>query len=243
MKTVVIFKWNRNPEDARVHADGSVTWPGVKMSASDDDPAAMDVAKLLSPEGDIIGLTIGDGKPDWAAARGASKTIVIPDVTSEVGNAVVADALAAAIRSTGDVDAVTIGDSDWNYAMVTMLIGKLGWKAYAGVTDVEVDGGQVRLTVKGVSESRIVETRPPLLVIAKALGNETNPPGMKQTLLARKKPLESLSMEELGICSACCTQEIETHLPESAAAIVFDGSNPVDAAKQLIDALRDEGVL
>lgn len=243
MKTVVIFKWNRNPEDAHVHADGSVTWPGVKMSASDDDPAAMDAAKLLSPEGDIIGLTVGDGKADWAAARGASKTIAIPDATSEVGDAAVADTLAAAIRSIGDVDAVTIGDSDWNYAMVTMLIGKLGWKAYAGVIDVEVDDELIRLTVKGISESRIVETHPPLLVIAKALGNEANPPGMKQTLMARKKPLETLSMEELGVSGTCCTEETETRLPESDAAIVFDGSNPVDAAKHLIDALRDEGVL
>ena len=73
MKTVVVFKWLRNPEDARVGSDGSVDWRAAKMAVSDDDPAAAAVANAIAAAGgECVGLTLGDGDasgPRRAAPR------------------------------------------------------------------------------------------------------------------------------------------------------------------------------
>ncbi|WP_165062339.1 electron transfer flavoprotein subunit alpha [Adlercreutzia sp. ZJ154] len=243
MKTVVVFKWCRDPQDARVLSDGSVSWDGVKMSASDDDPAAMQIAKALSSEAEIVGLTVGDGKKDWAAARGADSTVVVEDVNSDVDGAVMASVLAASIKRIPSVDAVVIGDSDWDYSVTTALIGKLGLTAYAGVIDAAVDNGEIKLTTKDVDGVRVVTTRTPLLIIAKALSGEVNPPGMKQTLAARKKPVESFSVSDLDIEFSSSALSVGTRLSENKAATIFNEDDLATSVNRLLTALRDEGVL
>lgn len=111
MKIIVVFKWSRNPQDARVGVDGTVDWRGVKMAASDDDAAAMEIARAIAEGGEIIGLTLGDGDVAWAAARGAARTVVVADAQPDVNSSVTGAVLAAAIRRVEGVDAVLIGDS------------------------------------------------------------------------------------------------------------------------------------
>ena len=243
MKTVVVFKWTRDPQDAIVKGDGSVSWSGVKMAATDDDPAAMDIARVLSDEASIVGLMVGDGKPEWAAARGASSTVSIDGVSCQPDGSQVASAIAAAVNEMGDVDVVAVGDSDWDRAVVCALVGELGWKAYAGVTAVEKDGDALLVTVKGADASKIVKTSAPVLLAATSLGQEENVPGMKQTLAARKKPLERKEKASLGVASRETCETLGTRLPEGEAAVLFDGADPEKAASQLIEALRGEGVL
>ena len=101
MKTAVVFKWVRDPQDARVAADGALSWPNVKFSPTDDDPAAMDVARALSAEEDIVGITIGDGKPEWAAARGAASTVIVEDCFGGSDGSAAAAPIAAAIVASG----------------------------------------------------------------------------------------------------------------------------------------------
>jgi electron transfer flavoprotein beta subunit len=115
MKIIVVFKWSRNPIDARVSTDGTVDWRGVKMAASDDDPAVMEIARTLAEGGEIIGLTVGDGDTAWAAARGAARTMVVADALPGTDSAATGAVLAAAIRRMEGVDAVIIGDSAWDY--------------------------------------------------------------------------------------------------------------------------------
>lgn len=243
LKTVVVFRWTRNPQDAIVKADGSVNWAGVKMAPTDDDPEAMAIAKSLSSEDDIVGLTIGEGKTDWAAARGAASTIVIEDVHSNANGAKAAEAIAAAIKKAGDVDVVTIGDSDWDRAVVSALVGKLGWKAYAGVIAAEPKDGSLLVTVKTPDGSKIIQTDTPVLLATLALSQEENVPGMKQTLAARKKPVEKVLAADLGVDPANATTAMGTRLPEGSSVVLFDGEDPEVAVGQLLDALRGEGVL
>src|ERR1035438_9531017 len=109
MKIVVVFKWLKNPEDARVGADGSIDWRGARMAVSDDDPAAIQVAgELAGTGGEIVGLTIGDGDAAWAAARGASSTVIVTDAQSNPDAAVTGAVLSAGVRRIGDADVVLI---------------------------------------------------------------------------------------------------------------------------------------
>lgn len=243
LKTVVVFRWTKNPQDAIVKADGSVNWAGVKMAPTDDDPAAMKIAKTLSNEEDIIGLTIGEGKTDWAAARGAASTMVIEDVHSRANGAKAAEVIAEAIKRAGNVDVVTIGDSDWDRAVVSALVGKLGWKAYAGVIAAEKKDDALLITVKSPEGSRIIQTDTPVLLATLALCQEENVPGMKQTLAARKKPIEKLHAADIGVSTDDTAESMGTRLPEGNSVVLFDGEDPEAAVGQLLDALRGEGVL
>lgn len=241
MKTAVVFKWVRDPQDARVAADGTVSWPNVKMSPTDDDPAAIAVAKGISAEEDIVGITIGDGKPEWAAARGAASTVIVEDAFGGADGTAAARAIAAAVRAQG-VDVVAIGDSEWDRGVVSALIGEMGWTAYAGVTAAEAESDAIKLTLKRGSDSVTVRTQAPVVLAAVALSQEKDAPGMKQTLAARKKPVDKTTVAALG-AEAGIAESVGTRLPEGDSAIIFDGTDPNAAVSQLLEALRGEGLL
>ena len=242
MKTAVIFKWCKDPSDARVSDQGEVSWPNVKNSPTDDDPAAMVVAKGISSPDDIVGVTIGDGKPEWAAARDAASTIIVEDVVAASDGTVAADAIAAGVKHAG-AEVAVIGDSDWDYGTVVAAVGKIGWKSYAGVVDAHTDGDAIMLTIKTPGGNKIVSTHAPVTICAKALGQEQAVPGMKQTLAARKKPVEKLNSNELGAFSDMLSVSEGTHLPSGKSCVVIDGSDANAAAVQLLDALRSDGIL
>lgn len=243
MKIIVVFKWSRNPQDARVGVDGSVDWRGVKMAVSDDDPAAMEIAAAIAAGGEIIGLTLGDGDVAWAAARGAASTVVVTDALTDVDSSVTGAVLAAAIRRIEGVDAVLIGDSAWDYGVVAALSGQLGWPAVAGVVSAETEQGCLRVTRKMGSASQVLEVKGPVVLAVSASRDEQNAPGMKEVLAARKKPVERLALADLGLAPAAAVNSKGTRFPDTPPARIIDGNDPVTACEQLMAALRADGVL
>lgn len=243
MKIIVVFKWSKNPQDARVGVDGSVDWRGVKMAVSDDDPAAMEIATAIASGGEIIGLTLGDGDVAWAAARGAASTVVVTDAMTDVNSSVTGAVFAAAIRRVEGVDAVLIGDSAWDYGVVTALSGQLGWPAVAGVVSAETDQGCLRVTRKMGSASQVLEVKGPVVLAVSASRDEQNAPGMKEVLAARKKPVERLALADLGLVPVVAVNSKGTRFPDTPPARIIAGNDPVTACEQLMAALRADGVL
>ncbi|HWR07479.1 hypothetical protein [Sporomusa sp.] len=243
MRIIVVFKWSRNPQDARVGVDGSVDWRGVKMSVSDDDPAAMEIAEAIAAGGEIIGLTVGDGDAAWAAARGAARTVVVTDALTDVDSSVTGAVLAAAIRRVEGVDAVLIGDSAWDYGVVAALMGQLGWPAVAGVVSAETEQGCLRVTRKLGSASQVLEVKGPVVLAVSASRAEQNAPGMKEILAARKKPVERLVLADLSLAPVAAVNSRGTRFPDTPPARIIDGNDPVTACEQLMAALRADGVL
>lgn len=243
MRSAVVFKWSRDPQDARVSVDGEVAWGNAKLSATDDDFAAMEAALEAAGEDEVTGVTVGDGKPDWAAARGAASTLLVEDPAEGADVLPLAKQVAAAIKSLEGVEFAAVGDSDWSPAFVSALAGELGWTALAGVTACEPCEGGVRVTCKGSGASRIVEAPFPVLVAAKALSKEANPPGMKQTLAARKKPVTKVAAAELCPADGEPLAVLRTVLPETTGAQMFNAEDMDTACKGLASALQAEGVL
>lgn len=243
MKIIVVFKWSRNPIDARVSADATVEWRGVKMSANDDDPAVMEIARALAQSGEIIGLTVGDGDTAWAAARGAGRTVVVADALTETNSEATGAVLAAAIRRIGDADAVIIGDSSWDYGVVSALTGQLGWPAVAGVVAAETEQGCLRVTRKMGSLAQVLEVKGPVVLAAVASRAEQNAPGMKEVLTARKKPVEQLTLADLDLAPAIAVQSRGTRFPDTPPARLIDGADPAAACQELMAALSADGVV
>lgn len=243
MKVIAVFKWARNPQDALVGADGSTSWPGVKLSANDDDPAVMEIAGALAEGKDITALTIGDGDTAWAAARGAASTIVVTDALSEVSGSATGAVMAAAIRRMEGVDAVIVGDSSWDYSVVAALTGQLGWTAVAGVTAAEPSDGGLKVTRRFGSASQVLSVKGPVVLAVAASRAEENAPGMREVLQARKKPVEKLTLADLGLDSGSAASSQGTRFPDTPPAKVFDGADPAAACEQLMAALRADGLL
>ena len=254
MKVSVAFKWTRDPRDARISVDGELTWGHAKMAATDDDPAAMQVAGALSPEGDIVGVTVGDGDNAWAAARGAARTVVVEGVPDSPDASRTARAIAQGVGAAGPVDAVVIGDSDWGIGVPVALAAELGMPAFAGVVQVEPSGGAFRVSCKDGPLVNVIEARPPFVLAVRGLTSEKAAPGMKQVLAARKKPVEKLvaagpgaggsgAPGAPGTPGAPVVTEGAVSLPEGGSATMIDAADVGRAARELVGALRLDGVL
>lgn len=241
MKVAVAFKWARDPRDARVSVGGELTWGPAKMAATDDDPAAMQVARQLSPEGDIVGVTVGDGDNAWAAARGAARTVVVEGIADTPDASRTARALAQAVQEAGPVDAVVIGDSDWGAGVPVALMAELGMPALAGVTAIEAAGDAFHVSCKDGPVVNVVEARPPFVLAVRGLTSEKSAPGMKQVLAARKKPLDKIAAADDG--GAPAVREGGVTLPEGGMATMIDGADANRAARELVEALARDGVL
>jgi electron transfer flavoprotein beta subunit len=239
LKTIVIYKWARATASASVRRDGQVDWGTAKMAASDDDPAALDTAKALAgPGGEVVGLTIGDGETAWVLARGVDSAYTAPGVGPLTDNAATAGALASAVRQIGLPDAVVIGDSGADPGVAAALAAHLGWPVLLGVGSAEaVDGAIVARRRAGNAVETVSVPVPAVLGVA-AVGEEARPPGMMETIKARKKPVTELTVE----APAEGVAATGTRLPDRSGARLFEG-DPDDAAAQLVAALRGDGVL
>lgn len=244
MKTVVVYKWARDDASAFVHADGSVEWRNARMTAGEDDHAALAAAQQVATAagGDLVGLTIGDGDTSWALARGVEQAVCVTDAPSLDDDAATAAILAAAVRSVGDVDVVVIGDSEEHTGVPVALAGILGWTAVVGISTATAADGRVEAvrTVGDVEETLSLATPVVLGVVARAA--EGRAPGMKELLAARKRPVTRTTLAELGVRPTATLTDRGTHRPQTTPTRVFEG-DPTDTAKQLVAALRNEGVL
>jgi len=243
MKVIVVFKWARNPQDALVRADGTVDWPGVKLSANDDDPVVMEIAGALAGDDEIIGLTVGDGDTAWAAARGVARTVSVTDAKTDGDSSVLGTVIAAAVRHIGEVDAVIVGDSYWDYGVVAAITGQLGWTALAGVTSASYEQGSLRVTRKIGSVSQVLEVNGPVVLAVAASRAEEIEPGMKVVLMARKKPVERITLADLGITPQPAAASRGTRFPDTLQAKILDGADPEAACAELVAALHSDGVV
>lgn len=242
MKIVSVYKWARNAEDAAVRSDGSVDWRNAKMTPGEDDFAALEAAKAIAGEDKIVGLTIGDGDASWVLARGVKETISITDAPKLIDNASTASILAAAVKSIGNASVVAIGDSGEYSGVPVVLAGLLGWPVLTNVGAACTINGKVQITRKHGNIVQTIIVATPVVIAVKAASAEKKVPGMKEQLLARKRPVNKLTIADINAEISDKLSCEGTRLPETNAARVFDGE-PEGAVAQLVNVLRDEGVL
>lgn len=240
MTTLAVFKWAMDPHDERVGVDGSVKWLADKPAVGDDDHEVVRVACEIAGEGEVVGMTMASGDTAFAAARGAKRTLVIEGVDAMAQPTELAAALASAIKAQNDVDAVIIGDSEWQPMVAPMLASELGWPCVLAVDEARREGDSLVATRRFGAGTQDVRVSAPAVLAVAARREEEQRPGMRAILQARKLPVDAVSARVED--QACFTTQ-GTHAPETAPARIFDGSNPEEAVSQLISVLKSEGVL
>lgn len=244
MRVVAVYKWARGVDGATVHGDGTVQWRVTKMVAGEDDHAVLAVAQALAggSDGSVVGLTLGDGDTSWALARGVTETVSVTDAPTLVDEAATAEVLAAAVRSLGDVEVVAIGDAEEHPGVGVALAGRLGWPVIAAVTRAVAAAGRVEAVRRVGDAEETVSAATPVVLAVAAEAAEPKAPGMKELLAARKRPVTTTTLADLGLAPADPLDQRGTRVPEVTAARLFDGE-PADAARALLAALRTEGVV
>ena len=244
MNVAIVFKWAYNTEDALVEKDGTVTWRHAKCVASDDDASTIVFAREIanSTNGKLISATIGDGDATWSLARGAGSVASVGGFASSPDDAATASLLAYALKKAGEADVVLMGDMQEHAGVAGVLGALLEIPTLVDINNVSVDPdnpGQLivrRKTLDGIQTFRV---KPPVLIAISAERAETQAPGAKQLLAARKLPVERFEAEN-GQTFDGDAKVMEQRTPKARIARLFEGDN---AAENLVAALREDGVL
>ena len=246
------------------------TWSEKKLDPSDstldraatdpvmnemDEYAVEEALKIQEAQGgEVTILCMG---PDAATetvrkalSMGADKAVHVVDDALHGSDAVATSlALAKAVEHVGDVDLVLLGSesSDARMSVVpAMLAERLGRPQLTFAKEVTVGDGTVsikRLTDDGYT---VVEASLPAVVSVVEKINEPRYPSFKGIMAAKKKPVETLALSDLGIepgdvglGGAWSTVEsFEAAPPRQAGTVVKDEGG--DGADKLLEFLASK---
>ena len=124
-----------------------------------------------------------------------------------------------------------------------MLAERLGWPQVTLASVVETQGDQVRIKRDGDTATEVIGAAMPLVLSVTDQSGEARYPSFKGIMAAKKKPLETLSLSDLGIeagqvgLSVAWSEVADTTArpPRTAGEIVKDEDG--SGAKALADFL------
>jgi electron transfer flavoprotein beta subunit len=156
--------------------------------------------------------------------------------------------LARALERQGaDLVICGMASTDGSMGVVpAMLAERLGLPQVTLASEVTVDGSTVRIRRDGDVATEVVEASLPLLLSVTDQCNEPRYPSFKAIMAAKKKPVEVLTLADLGITAdevglGSAWTRVVSHQerpPRSAGTIVTDDDG--DGARSLVDFLAGQ---
>ncbi|AOX17928.1 electron transfer flavoprotein subunit beta/FixA family protein [Kozakia baliensis] len=228
----------------RVKADGSgVETQGVKMSMNPFDEIAVEEAVRLREKGaasEVVVVTIGVSEAQpilrTAMAMGADRAILV-QTDAELEPLSVAKLLKT-IVDREDPGLVIMGkqaiDDDMN-ATGQILAAKLNWPQGTFANTITVADGRVTVVREADGGLETVRLALPAVVTTDLRLNEPRYATMPNIMKARKKPLETIAADTLGVDLTPRLQTVKVVEPPVRKAGV-----KVASAAELVEKLRDE---
>jgi electron transfer flavoprotein beta subunit len=189
--------------------------------------------------------TVGDAVR-LALAMGADEAVVVDDPRSPARpGAEVAAMLASAIRKIGSFDLVLTGceSADWVERVVAPLLAEeLAATCVTFVSQVETHDGALVVRRQAEDGVHVVEARLPAVIsISSDETNRPRLPKVKDIITAKRKPLQTWSLEELQPPGDGSTADVEIRdvaIPRRDARCEFIQGDPAEAAGKLGQRLR-----
>jgi electron transfer flavoprotein beta subunit len=228
-------------------ADKTVDRAGVEGLLSELDEYAVEQALQVREkrEGEditVIALTVGPEKAGDAIRKalqmGADQGVHVSDEaiagSDAVGTSLVlAEAVKKVAASVGSVDLVVTGMSSTDGAMGVvgpMMSERLGWPQVTYADVVETQGDQVRIKRDSDVSTEVIGATMPLVLSVTDRGGEARYPSFKGIMAAKKKPVETWSLADLGVdagsvgLGAAWTAVVDTTArpPRTAGEVVKD---------------------
>lgn len=256
-RIAVAYKWARNPQEALVNPDGTVDWSGAPAGLSEYDPVAIAMARQIADAvgAELVGISIGSAAlaspaaTKAALARGIDRLVLAADDQLDWADPLTtANLLAEMVKHVGDVELVICGDSsiDNNSHLVPpLLAGDLGWACLSGVLEVTEKSEKWMVRRRNNGEERISVDGPAVLATATDAVAVANP-GMKEMLAARKKPVDTISIGQIGLDSLpTWARPVQTALPriKCREQRVITADDVPASARELVDWLEANGLL
>jgi electron transfer flavoprotein beta subunit len=228
----------------RIKADGSgVEVANVKMSMNPFDEIAVEEAVRLREKNiatETIAVTFGPTQAQetlrTAMAMGIDRAIYVP-IEGEIQSLGVAHALKKIIEKEKP-DLVIMGkqaiDGDSSQAG-PILAALLGWGQGTFASKVEVAGGSVKVTREVDGGLETVELKLPALVTTDLRLNEPRYASLPNIMKAKKKPIETITPDQLGVDLAPRQVLLKVTEPPKRK-----GGIKVPDVATLIDKLRNE---
>jgi electron transfer flavoprotein beta subunit len=253
MKIVVCVKYVPDATgDRRFNADNTVDRVGVDGVLSELDEYAVEEALQLrdSSGGEIVVLTLG---PEVARAAvlkslqmGADAGVHVLDGAVAGSDAVGTSLILARAIERQQPDLVLCGmaSTDGGMSVVpAMLAERLGLPQVTFASEVTIDGNTVRIRRDGDAATEIIEASLPLVLSVTDQCNEPRYPSFKGIMAAKKKPVETLALSDLGIAAAevggsAAWTRVDSYSarpPRSSGTVVTDEGG--SGAEQLVSFL------
>ncbi|MFC1403970.1 MULTISPECIES: electron transfer flavoprotein subunit beta/FixA family protein [Streptacidiphilus] len=210
LRIVVCVKYVPDATGDRRFADDNTTdRDSVDGLLSELDEYGVEQAlKIAEASGDaeVTVLTVGpdDAKDALrkALSMGADKAVHVNDDdihgTDVIGTSAI---LAKAIEKTGyDLVVCGMASTDGTMGIIPALLAeRLGVPQVTLLSEVSVDGGTVKGRRDGDAATELLEASLPAVVSVTDQSGEARYPSFKGIMAAKKKPVESLDLDDLGI--------------------------------------------
>ena len=228
----------------RVKSDGSgVELGGVKMSMNPFDEIAVEEAVRLKEKGtaaEIVAVSMGVAQCQetirTALAMGADRGILV-ETSAELQPLAVAKLLRAIVERE-QPRLVVMGkqaiDDDMN-ATGQMLAALLGWPQGTFASKVAIEGEEATVTREVDGGLETVALKLPAIVTTDLRLNEPRYASLPNIMKARKKPIETLKPEDLGVDPAPRLQVVRVEEPPRRQA-----GAKVKSVADLVDKLKTE---
>ncbi|MDE0245238.1 MAG: electron transfer flavoprotein subunit beta/FixA family protein [Gammaproteobacteria bacterium] len=231
----------------RVKPDGSgVAVEGLKMSVNPFDEIALEEALRMRERGEageILAVTIGGDECQQqlrtGLAMGADRALLVK-CEGEVEPLAAAGILLEVIRRE-EPDIVIMGkqaiDDDCNQTG-QMLATLWGRPQATFASEVKLNGDTARVTREVDAGLETLEVRLPAVITTDLRLNEPRYIKLPDIMKARRKPLETLAADELGLTAPPALKALSYEPPAQREKGVV-----VDDVPALVDMLRERGFL
>lgn len=260
MRIVVCIKQVIDPEvppsEFRIDPQKKEAVQGrANLVISTFDECALEVALQVKdkvPETTVTALTFGPKTAEEAlrkalAMRADEAVRIDTDRTGRMDPAGVAQVVASAIQKMSGADVVLFGreGADFDSAQVGQMTAEaLEMPLITLATEMEVGEKGIRARRHGDDGWSIVETPTPVaLTITNAPVNVPRIPKVKDVMQAHRKPITTMTLDELGIDPAILSEAAPVELEElfipevNNQVTIIEGETPEEKAEKLAQAI------
>ncbi|MED1786861.1 electron transfer flavoprotein subunit beta/FixA family protein [Brevibacillus laterosporus] len=251
MKILVAMKQTFDTEEKIIIQDGIISDDGVETIINPYDEYAIEEAIKLRDDlgGEVIVMTLGkDGAEKelrTALAMGADRAVLVDDESLFGDEYTTAKVLAAVAKKEG-FDLILGGQMAVDSGAGQggpRLAEELSINQVSTAVKIDIDGTTVRVERDVEGDMEVVETSLPVLITAQQGLNEPRYPSLPGIMKAKKKPLDRLSADDLGLTAedvASKTEIVYQYVPEKKeAGRILSGDVPSQVA-ELVQLLRNE---
>ena len=231
----------------QVMPDGSgVALDGVKMSVNPFDEIAVEEALRLKEAGKAtevvvvsIGTTAAQEQLRTALAMGADRAILV-ESSEAVQPLTVARVFAKLVEKEG-AGLVILGkqaiDDDAGQTP-QMLAALLGCAQASYASKIEINGSSAKVTQEVDAGLQTIEVDLPAVISADLRLNEPRYVKLPDIMKAKKKPLDTIALADLGVAPAAALKVVKTEAPAARG-----GGRKVGSAEELVKELKNKGLL